>query len=92
VAPGERARSGGLAGEDLRVDYLGGLAVPGGEPVIGQAQVDPGGLDRGVPGLGLHLCVPKTSSTSCDQAIFVDQATGASLFSDAVLAGVDWRG
>jgi pristinamycin I synthase 3 and 4 len=30
------------------------------------------------------LCVPKTPSTSCDQAIFVDQATDASLSSDAV--------
>ncbi len=29
--------------------------------------------------------VPKTSSTSCDQSIFVDQATDATLFSDAVL-------
>jgi hypothetical protein len=38
------------------------------------------------------LCVPKTSSESCDQAIFVDQGTGASLFSDAVLAGVDRLG
>jgi len=31
------------------------------------------------------LCVPKTSSTSCDQAIFVDQATDARAFSYAVL-------
>jgi hypothetical protein len=31
------------------------------------------------------LSVPKTSSTSCDQAVFVDQATDMSLFSDAVL-------
>jgi len=31
------------------------------------------------------LSVPKTSSTSCDQAIFVDHATDASLSSDAVL-------
>jgi hypothetical protein len=31
------------------------------------------------------LCVPKTLSTSCDQAIFVDQATDASLPSDAVV-------
>jgi hypothetical protein len=38
------------------------------------------------------LCVPKTSSTSCDQAIFVDQTTDASLFSDAVLAEIDWLG
>ena len=30
------------------------------------------------------VCVPKTSSTSCDQAVFVDQATGVSLPSDAV--------
>jgi hypothetical protein len=35
------------------------------------------------------LCVPKTSSTSCDQAIFVNQATEASLFSDAVLVEID---
>ena len=34
----------------------------------------------------------KTSSTSCDQAIFVDQATGVRLFSDAVLAGAGWFG
>ena len=38
------------------------------------------------------LCVPRTSSMSRDQAVFVDQATGASLFSDAVLAEVDWLG
>ena len=36
-----------------------------------------------------ELCVPRTSSTSCDQAIFVDQATGASVFSDAVLLQID---
>ena len=41
---------------------------------------------RGDPG---ELCVPKTSSTSCDQAIFVDQATDASLSSDAVVLKVD---
>ena len=38
------------------------------------------------------LCGPKTSSTSCDQAIFVDQATDASLLPDATLAEVDWLG
>jgi IS6 family transposase len=32
------------------------------------------------------LCVPRTLSTSCDQAMFADQATGASVSSDAVLA------
>ena len=35
------------------------------------------------------LWVPKISSTSSDQAIFVDQATDASLPSDAVLLKVD---
>jgi hypothetical protein len=34
------------------------------------------------------LCVPKTSSTSCDQSIFVDQATDATLFPGAVLVEV----
>ena len=33
--------------------------------------------------------VPKTSSASCDQAIFVDQATEASLSCYAVLLEVD---
>jgi hypothetical protein len=32
----------------------------------------------------LGLWLPKTSSTSCDRAIFVDQATDASVSSDAV--------
>jgi len=31
------------------------------------------------------MCMPKSSSTPCEQAIFVDQATGTSLFDDAVL-------
>jgi hypothetical protein len=46
---------------------------------------------RGDPGVRLlhGLCVPKTSSTSCDQAVFVDQVTNTSLFSDAVLVEVD---
>jgi hypothetical protein len=39
---------------------------------------------------GQHaLCVPKTSSTSCDQAVFVDQATGVSLPSDTVPVEID---
>jgi hypothetical protein len=37
----------------------------------------------------LVLWVPRSSSTSRDQAIFVDQATGASLPSDAVLLEID---
>jgi hypothetical protein len=34
------------------------------------------------------MCVPKTSSTSCDQAVFVDQAADVSPLSDAVLVEV----
>jgi hypothetical protein len=36
-----------------------------------------------------RLSVPKTSSTSCDQVIFVYQATDASLSSDAVTVEID---
>jgi hypothetical protein len=35
------------------------------------------------------LCVPMTSSTSCDQVIFVDHAIDVSVFSDTVLVEVD---
>ena len=47
----------------------------------------PQGLDQPV-----YLCVPKTSSTSCGQAVFVDQAADASLSSDAVLSEIDRLG
>ena len=40
----------------------------------------------------LNLCVPTTSSTSCDQPIFVDHATDVSVFSDAVQIEIDWLG
>jgi hypothetical protein len=36
-----------------------------------------------------ELCVPKTSSTLCNQAVFVDQATNSSLFLDAVVVEID---
>jgi hypothetical protein len=39
-----------------------------------------------------ELCVPETSSMSCDQVIFVDQATDASLSSDAVPRKIDGFG
>ena len=39
-----------------------------------------------------QVCVPTILSTPCDQAIFVDQATDASLPSDAVVLKVDWFG
>ena len=35
------------------------------------------------------LWVPETSSTSCDQVIFVDQTSDASLSSDVVLLKID---
>jgi hypothetical protein len=38
------------------------------------------------------MCVPKSSSTSCEQAIFVDQATDTSLFDDAILIEAGRRG
>ena len=57
------------------------------------------GLATGAAGLVLAaylligiLCVPRTSSKSCDQAIFVDQATGVSVSSDAVLVEIDRLG
>jgi hypothetical protein len=34
------------------------------------------------------LCVPTTSSISCDQVILPDQATDASAFSDAVVVEI----
>ncbi|HEY5362457.1 MAG TPA: hypothetical protein VIJ82_33045 [Streptosporangiaceae bacterium] len=37
----------------------------------------------------MTLCVPKTLSVLCDQVIFADQPTDASLFSDAVLVEVN---
>ena len=47
-------------------------------------------FNRGeVTDLPQMLWVPKTSSTSRDQVIFVDRAAGASLPSDAVLLKID---
>lgn len=66
--------------------HLGEAADAGGQAVQVRAAV----LQAGE--LGLFLCVPKTLSMSCGQAIFVDQAIAASLFSDAVLAKIDWFG
>jgi hypothetical protein len=40
----------------------------------------------------VDLCVPITSSTSCAQVIFVDQAAAPSLSSDAVQVEVDRLG
>jgi hypothetical protein len=48
--------------------------------------------NRTRPATAMALCMPKTPSESCDQAIFVDQGTGASLFSDTVLVEIDRLG
>jgi hypothetical protein len=40
----------------------------------------------------VDLWVPETSSTSRDLAVFVDQATDVSVFSDVVLLKIDWFG
>jgi mannose-6-phosphate isomerase-like protein (cupin superfamily) len=66
----------------------GGLSVRCGSEVFDAARGSFVFLPRGRP----HLCVPKTSSTSCDQAVFVDQATDASLSSDTAPAEIDWLG
>jgi hypothetical protein len=52
---------------------------------------DRASADRAIPGADhpVRVCEPKTSSKSCDQAIFVDQATDASVSSDAVLLKID---
>ena len=39
-----------------------------------------------------RLSVPKTLSTSCDEVVFVDQTTDASLSSDPVLTEIDRLG
>jgi hypothetical protein len=61
----------------------------GPDPGVGEDHVERGGEVRAaVADHELDLWVPKTSSTSCDQAIFVNQATDASVSSDAVLVEV----
>jgi len=35
------------------------------------------------------LCVPRTSSTSCDQAVFVDRAADASVSPDVISLKID---
>ena len=66
------------------------------EFVFGQvraALLDPALLLAGEQAIAVHaLCVPITSSTSCDQAVFVDQATDVSLSSDAVVVEIDRLG
>jgi hypothetical protein len=78
LAPGQvdlQRRGARLSGCEL----VKGAVWPGGVVVLQVLGQD----------LAQVVCVPKTSSTSCDQAIFVDQPTDASLSSDAALTGID---
>ena len=40
-------------------------------------------------GVLMAVCAPITSSASCDEAVFVDQAADVSMSSDTVLIEVD---
>jgi hypothetical protein len=60
---------------------LGPLAYLGG---VQPARRSPARAARRPPASAADLCVPIISSTSCDQVIFVDQATDVCLFPDAV--------
>jgi hypothetical protein len=42
--------------------------------------------------LAICVCVPITSSTSCDQPVFVDHATDLSVSSETVVVEIDWLG
>ena len=61
--------------------------APGPRPAPELARYDRRAITHGgpaAPAAPAALCVPKTSSTLCDQAVFVDKTTGVSLPSDAV--------
>jgi hypothetical protein len=74
----------GLAGsaEAISAPGDGSTTTVNGSVITSEAALNP----------DVYLCVPKTSSTSCGQAVFVDQATDASLSSDAVLSEIDRLG
>ena len=65
-------------------------AEHGPDPGVSEDGIERGGEVRAaVADHELDLCVPRTLSTSCDQAIFVDRATGPGLSSYAVLLKID---
>jgi hypothetical protein len=74
------AQSITAGGSDRDVHLVGG-------PRTIRAFRELGALDR--LELVILLCVPKTSSTSCDQAVLVDQTGGVSLPPDAVPVEID---
>ena len=75
----------------------GGIPRVPGRAAVGQVLAVAGAGVRGDgdrrlgadPGRFGRLWVPRTSSTSCDQAVFVDHATDASVPSDTVLLKID---
>ncbi len=71
------ARPGGLLRWAItgKLPVIGYVTVPDTAPLLSQAQ--------------LALCVPRTLSTSCDQAVFVDHATDASVSPDVVSLKID---
>jgi len=93
--PGPRARRVGPAGPA----YDPGPRL---DPRQAGEGPDPGKAGGASPGTGpgqapaparyRDLWVPRTSSMSCDQAVFVDHATDASVSSDAVLLKIDRLG
>ena len=63
-----------MLGEGLGIDGFGGAAVLPGQPVIAQVQVDAGGFDAGVPGLGLdrlqrHPSLPQPGQAGVAQLV-----------------------
>jgi hypothetical protein len=77
---------------------LGVLAIPvAGAPLAGGVVGGTGDLQQLARPLDAALLcfllwVPGTSSTSCDQAVFVDHAADARVSSDTVLLKIDWFG
>ena len=87
-------KSGDLAGL-VGISDTTTLEAASGPPLYGQVSRRVRGhnhasrYDVATPAMSASLCVPKTSSTSCDQAVFVDQASGMSGPSDAVPVEID---
>jgi hypothetical protein len=83
--------SGTVAPLDPEVIQVGdAIGQPAQRRGLVQGSVRPGGVAEVL--VFTQLWVPITSSTSCDQAIFVDHATDVSLSSDAVPVEVDGVG
>jgi hypothetical protein len=73
---------GGFQQIGVRAEHWRQAAGPGGDALDVCPAAGKGVLEE--------LCVPITSSTSCDQPIFVDHAADLSLSSDAVQVEIDW--